>query len=469
MKKTIFLTLTAAVIIPLLILSCGMGLEPAKSGETSVSFSFASLPGFEPMASSGRAIFPGGGSLYIKMESPSTVSGGASEESQPNIIGSEGQTGELETSLGGSNYYGPYTIPRTGKATITITEIPAGSYAAMKLLYTPVTGLSEEFVNQIFSEDVDFGEEEGVEGESPTTEQILFAIRSSVGLVEDCVIQEGEQNSFPVTMMPITPAEVTPSDMLDGLYFESTTDFNGFIGISELTEPFADINLLATFLKPIADEYIKDNPLFELTPGLEISASKDLKFLCRVNNTSGKMNIKSFAFYDEEGRLIEKENVKYESPDASIGAQKFSVPYVDGDEMFMYLNISGGNPEISIEPTSGLFKIFTKISGTLILSGHSEKFNGVESVVFSENYPSANEPSIVGVALAKSPIDNLYSLNGYLSKGSLDKELYLTIKGKKDGVDVEYVADVAYPQKIGVETAIDLSNIRLTSLEENPF
>ncbi|HHU36770.1 MAG TPA: hypothetical protein GXZ47_06030, partial [Treponema sp.] len=380
MKKTIFLTLTAAVIIPLLILSCGMGLEPAKSGETTVSLSFASLPGFEPMASSGRAIFPGGGSLYIKMEGGSATEG----------------------------YYGPYTVSNSGSATITITEIPSGSYDAMILLYTPVTGLSEEFVKQIFSEDEEFYEEEGIAGSLEINgPDVLFLSKSSIGFVEGCVIREGRKNSFPVTMLPITPAVVTPSGTLDSIYGSPATLFNGFIRLSGLAEPFADIAKMA-----------------EILPFLPTAKNFQVKTQI-YNNHNDSMTLTNIAFYDGTGKLIAMPS--FSSVVVNSGATKtFDVPYQAGDEIFMYLNVSGGGPNVSIKPTIGNLKGFTPITATLGISAHGDKFDTVESVVFSQYDPTELPKSIVGVALAKGSVDSS-ALTGFLNTTWLDKKLHLTI------------------------------------------
>ena len=120
MKKKVLVVLAAALVLPFVLGSCGMGLEPAKTGITSVAFSFASLPGTEAVASSGRAIIPNGGYLYVRMVNPAATPG----------------------------YYGPYKLTGSPTATISITDIPPGSYSAMYLLYS-----SKEIHNEIVTDE----------------------------------------------------------------------------------------------------------------------------------------------------------------------------------------------------------------------------------------------------------------------------------------------------------------------------
>lgn len=102
-KWSVRLVSGIAAILALLALSCSMDLDPATSGTTTVSFT----AGTPKAPASSRAVAPGLGYLYIR-----TIGGPA---------GSKGPG------------YGPF--PLESGATFTTKDIPAGTYAAIGVLY----------------------------------------------------------------------------------------------------------------------------------------------------------------------------------------------------------------------------------------------------------------------------------------------------------------------------------------------
>jgi hypothetical protein len=264
MRKVIF-ALTAAFALVAFLSACGMGLEPAKTDTTRVSFTFAvsSTMDSAGVSPSSRAIIPDGGYLYVRMIGGPTA---------PN-----------------TKYLGPFQV--TGRSpTVSIDKIPAGAYDYMFLLYTerlihdemiPIEGpdgtiieismgdflsLPDELFLEIMEDDDDyeyetqpvprnigllkneipFGDWDDLY-DGPDEIELLFAGRASTGVIENPVIVEGTNNPFDVTMIPITPYWIPVwftgigdpmylnelMEDLDGAGYES---FKGFIGIEGIQE-----------------------------------------------------------------------------------------------------------------------------------------------------------------------------------------------------------------------------------------
>ncbi|HRR01677.1 MAG TPA: hypothetical protein P5286_02150, partial [Treponemataceae bacterium] len=184
--RKVFVALTAAFALVAFLSACGMGLEPAKSGSTEVSFTINTLPvvGSDGTVRSNRAIVPGGGYLYVRMIGGPTA----------------------DTPL----FLGPYRVTASS-STVSITEIPAGQYDGMFLLYADRAVHDEQFdvkgktitLGEIFSlPDTDF--RAFVKGDDEYEVDVLLAGRASIGMVESPRVVEGVENSFPVTMIPVT-------------------------------------------------------------------------------------------------------------------------------------------------------------------------------------------------------------------------------------------------------------------------
>ena len=183
--RKVFVALTAAFALVAFLSACGMGLEPAKTDTTSVSLSLTVMSplGSGGSTDAGRAIIPDGGYLYVRMLGGPTA----------------------DTPL----FLGPYRVTASS-STVSITEIPAGQYEGMFLLYADSIVHNEEVtiegvattLGQIFSRpDKDFLA--FVEGDDEYEVDVLLAGRASIGMVESPRVVEGKANSFPVTMYPL--------------------------------------------------------------------------------------------------------------------------------------------------------------------------------------------------------------------------------------------------------------------------
>lgn len=176
MKKCWFFVCVPVILI-LLVSSCSLGLDPAKSGATEVSFSVGESP-------SGRLIAPGTGYLYIR-----TV-GGPTGDNGP--------------------FYGPFQL--SAGSVFTTTDIPAGSYDGFGILYAtePLEGLSQYWgepgellsFRQLMSlPDSDFLE--FTEGTHPSDFDNLVDGRATAEMLENVRIVAGQRNVIAAKLMPV--------------------------------------------------------------------------------------------------------------------------------------------------------------------------------------------------------------------------------------------------------------------------
>jgi len=320
MRKVIF-ALTAAFALVAFLSACGMGLEPAKTDTTSVSLSLTVMSplGSGGSTDAGRAIIPDGGYLYVRM-----------------LGGPTANT---------PRYLGPYQV-RTKSSTISITDIPAGRYDGMFLLYADRVVHNEEVtiegdattLGEIFSlPDTDF--RAFVKGDDEYEVDVLLAGRASIGMVESPRVVEGVENSFPVTMIPVTPYWIpiafgmfgNPMYLSELLYtFDGTEyeSFKGFVGIPALQMIISSIN-----------------------PGY----TGDVTLTFSNESETDIMTVNSLSVYDAEGVRTAAAPGPY--PVTMTAGQKnaLTVPVPDSvfDEIFFYLDVSGGTPAITITLDEG--------------------------------------------------------------------------------------------------------------------
>ncbi|NLK61306.1 MAG: hypothetical protein GX290_09710, partial [Treponema sp.] len=223
MRKVIF-ALTAAFALVAFLSACGIGLEPAKSGSTEVSFTINTLPvvGSDGTVRSNRAIVPGGGYLYVRMI------GGPSTDKP---------------------FLGPYRVSGTDRVRVSITDIPAGSYDAMFVLlaatevHTEYVSIDDKeilFADILSLPDVDFidvvdpDEEEYVENE-PDELDMFFKGLASFGFVESPRVRANVTNTFRLSMIPITPYWIDLHEDEGAVSFDDYPGtFKGFIAVSGL-------------------------------------------------------------------------------------------------------------------------------------------------------------------------------------------------------------------------------------------
>jgi|GEM_PF-2379941 len=418
--RKVFVALTAAFALVAFLSACGMGLEPAKTDTTSVSLSLTVMSplGSGGSTDAGRAIIPDGGYLYVRM------------------LG--GPTADTP------GFLGPYQVT-SASSTVSITEIPAGQYDGMFLLYADRAVHDEKVtiegfattLGQIFSlPDKDFLA--FVEGDDEYEVDVLLAGRASIGMVESPRVVEGKANSFPVTMIPVTPYWIpiafgmfgNPMYLSELLYtFDGTEyeSFKGFVGIPALQMIISSIN-----------------------PGY----TGDVTLTFSNESETDIMTVNSLSVYDAEGVRTAAAPGPYPVTMTAGGEYSLDVPVPDSvfDEIFFYLDVSGGDPAITITLDEGgtvepVIPETETITGSLDLANYAYNFDEITSVMFCTEDPtvwfsgtlSEGEPhsEVVAIATLSDLGDGSYSIEGAWLDSSYDGQpLYLLVSGLKYGIDV---------------------------------
>jgi len=196
MKKYLFVSLCALCALSLSLVSCFQDLDPAPSGKATVSLSMASLPyAATPSQGSSRAVVQGSGYLYIRP-----------------LGGPAGS--------GPKGYLGPYTItPKDGSqggtADFSTTDIPAGVYDGLALLYSAhkiddlemtLDGAKTTFASVFGLSDAQFLAAFEAE-ESAGIKVVSKALggQASGTILKNVTIQAGKKNSLAAVLEPFTP------------------------------------------------------------------------------------------------------------------------------------------------------------------------------------------------------------------------------------------------------------------------
>lgn len=180
-----------STILTLFALSCSMDLEPAKSGNTSVSFTIGTLippanalENLQPVP--GRAVAPDYGYLYIR-----TLGG---------PTGSKGP------------FYGPFRL--SSGQTFTTTDIPAGTYDGIGILYAtePLESLTGYWNDQkmTFTELMRLPDDQFAlfsdgdpENEGPSELDYLLDGYASGEMMSNVTIQANRSNTLKATLVPL--------------------------------------------------------------------------------------------------------------------------------------------------------------------------------------------------------------------------------------------------------------------------
>lgn len=416
--RKVFVALTAAFALVAFLSACGIGLEPAKSGSTEVSFTINTLPvvGSDGTVRSNRAIVPGGGYLYVRMI------GGPSTDKP---------------------FLGPYRVSGTDRVRVSITDIPAGSYDAMFVLlaatevHTEYVSIDDKeilFADILSLPDVDFidvvdpDEEEYVENE-PDELDMFFKGLASFGFVESPRVRANVTNTFRLSMIPITPYWIDLHHGEGYLYIEEYPgSFRGFVSISGL-DALAVSESLGLGVQMMLT-ITNDGPNVPVPPGA--------------------LTINRMIAYDGEGKPLA---TMVSSPvvlNRTKSAQYFA-PLASGDEMYLYLEISGGDPYIEIDGGLDLGGSTTVVNTSLNLVDYASNFDEVHTVLFTTSKDLANlDSSTVGYA-STDYIDENYQLNGFI-RTTAPESVHLVIIGEKFGVPVIYVTEeVFWEEEIYIE------------------
>lgn len=281
----------------LIFLSCSLGLDPAKSGSTEVSFSVGE-------ATAGRLIAPGTGYLYIR-----TV-GGPTGDNGP--------------------FYGPYQL--SAGSVFTTTDIPAGSYDGFGILYAtePLGSLwnqslqvpfnSMNFTELMSLTDSDFIKfafegKTNVYNPDLTSFDILIDGRATAEMLENVRIVAGQRNVIAAKLMPV-------------------------IGDNNLI----DMNTNYLQIVPIqGNTTARSRRFFELDITLaDVTPYNSLKF--NYSFTTGEF-LSSMIIYDQSGKILGGKLVN--SPGPVFG--ELAVPYNQQRTIYGYIDFISNETLMQIQ------------------------------------------------------------------------------------------------------------------------
>lgn len=319
MKKGVVFVSIVSTIMILVALSCSIGLEPAKSGTTSVSFTIGTLiPPANTLANltpaPGRAVAPDYGYLYIR------TLGGA--------IGSKGP------------FYGPFRL-ESGK-TFTTTDIPAGTYQGIGLLYAtePLESLTGYWNDQemTFTElmslpDTDFAlfsdGDPADEGPSPLDE--LLDGYASGEILQNVTIQANRSNTLSATLVPLC-----------GLSFNLDTMHSEYY--AEYMENSA-----------LRRQFFRLDEIHQI-PGATLQGIK-----LTIDPVDGSATINRIMLFSSDGVL--RQTI---APNAVINtAQTYTLNYTDDNFLYLYLEYDSTEPLLSL---TGILQPATPYSKLLFVS-----------------------------------------------------------------------------------------------------
>jgi hypothetical protein len=174
-KMSVAAAVAASIALAFWLAACAFGLEPASNantGKTSITFTLPALPGSEPASAAGRAVVQGGGYLYI----------------QTGIAASDAKV------------YGPYAA--SAGEPVFITDIPAGSYPYIALVYVvnpAPAGEASPVIPSTASSDGYLAALQTMWADSPDNIQT-----SSFRLLINVEIRANRENAISTSLIPTT-------------------------------------------------------------------------------------------------------------------------------------------------------------------------------------------------------------------------------------------------------------------------
>lgn len=285
-----------AAVMAILVGSCSMGLEPAKNGTTSVSFTFGSASS----PRSGRAVAPGLGFLYIRT-----------------VGGPTGPKGAL---------YGPFTIEPA--ETFTTTEIPAGTYTRFGVLYATEDLSARECDwdgrTMSFSELMRLPDDEfllftgdGENTEEPSAFELLTDGLASGEMRDNVTIAANKKNQLTLTLVPICG--------------ESRIAMSEDLGETLYSETGAPDRLVRKFIQ---------------IGGVEAPTGSIAAYITCTVEASESLYIGSLAFFNEEG--IQAPPALEFNKTVTEGA-KLTVPCIGGNTYYLYVEYHGEELRLAFE------------------------------------------------------------------------------------------------------------------------
>lgn len=301
MKRIHVLLLILAVLF-MFYSSCSFALDPSWKADSlsSVSIRIPGLPG----TGSARAIVADGGYMYIR-------TGG--------------------TAAGVSAVHGPYFVsPGT---TFSTTEIPAGAYSFMAILYTAVNIIDEPITYEVTPPLAPLSVRElfYLDDASFLTYIMSDALNSIVDgrgsgkIIQNVNILPGTTNTVAVTLEPITGNEVYFSSGPQGGTSLSNMNATGSIG-----------------------KFVRLPPNISYSPSTPISTT----FTCSVTSSNGTLLpfITRVSLFDSLGNLIGTNVINQNAPYLTAALDSiFTVSnFTNTDYYFVYVEFSPGDLSLSV-------------------------------------------------------------------------------------------------------------------------
>ncbi len=286
-----------AAMLTSLLTSCGFNLDPSWSAaRTSVS---VTLAGAIPSAGTtgagasdqGRAISTSSGFLYLQT----------------------GLTAET------AKVYGPYSV--SAGAAVTVTDIPAGAYPGMILLFVP-TELLESY-DPLFPGELTTDSARGAAQACLSGDpSALYA--ASIALIPNVDIKEGAKNQVGATLVPITNS--TPDG--DGnLSVEGSSGYvtRRFIRLDDVAAAFSTIPEMSAGAR---------------TAGSMGAVIKNMALNLRNLDETGSLTVSAVGLYDSTGKRIYRSD---ESINLAAYAEQtlYSVPWSGDNVYYAYVEFTG--------------------------------------------------------------------------------------------------------------------------------
>jgi hypothetical protein len=261
--------------------SCTFGLEPlsaSRKASVSVTLSGTADSGSD---SGSRAIATDSGYVYLQT----------------------GITAETAT------LYGPY--PVASGSTATITDILAGTYPALILFFLPE--LPTAPITAIHTADATV-ESVRVAAQKAFVTNVALCSSSSIGLVSDYTIKEGEQNPITASLVPITALK--PNE-------DNSVAVSGNAGKR-------------------ASRFIRLEGIKEKFDGTNPTSKKELIMAVVNPSLVGSLEVTGIGLYDSTGALVSRDNG---SVTIAVGEFKTKAVSWSGDDVY-YAFVEFTGPEV---------------------------------------------------------------------------------------------------------------------------
>ena len=264
-----------------------------------VSCTFGVLPAFNPDSSKTQV------SITLGSESPSTENGRA-------IIRGNGYL-YIQTELTASNavLHGPYQF--TSGKTLTIADIPAGSYSSMLVIVTP-DALPSSFTALVPSDTTAAAVRTALQSSLNASQNIISG--TSFSIVPNITINEGTTNTVSTTLVPATALSPDASGKVT---------LNGKAG--EVNRIFISYpNLKASF-------------------GATAASTSTILGCTVTNKATSAATVSAFGLYDSSGKQLSLDTTGTQL--ATGGTNPYTATWSGDDQLYLYIEFKGDSLQLN--------------------------------------------------------------------------------------------------------------------------